>query len=310
MADGMQLVMSIGAVERDTGLSKDTLRVWERRYGFPQPSRDAQGERSYPLEQVERLRLIKRLLDQGHRPGKVITYGIGDLRALAVELANRSAAAESVGEERADLLHYIALCKAYKFDEMRRSLSQDLMKLGLYRFVVGVIAPLNTMVGVRWANGTFAVFEEHLYTESVQIVMRNAIASIPMNQQADIRPRVLLTTFPQEQHGLGLLMAEAIFALEGARCISLGVQTPIMDIARAAETQRADIVALSFSASMNANQLNEGVRDLRAKLPAATEIWAGGGCVGLQRRPPAELLVLDLPDVAAELNAWRNRRPA
>jgi hypothetical protein len=25
----------ISAVERETGLSKDTLRMWERRYGFP-----------------------------------------------------------------------------------------------------------------------------------------------------------------------------------------------------------------------------------------------------------------------------------
>ena len=38
----------ISAVERETGLSKDTLRMWERRYGFPAPGRDAQGERVYP----------------------------------------------------------------------------------------------------------------------------------------------------------------------------------------------------------------------------------------------------------------------
>ena len=36
---------SIAAVEREVGLSKDVLRVWERRYGFPLPSRDAPGER-------------------------------------------------------------------------------------------------------------------------------------------------------------------------------------------------------------------------------------------------------------------------
>lgn len=30
-------LLSIAAVERDTGLTKDTLRVWERRYGFPTP---------------------------------------------------------------------------------------------------------------------------------------------------------------------------------------------------------------------------------------------------------------------------------
>mgnify|MGYP003347622001 CR=1 FL=1 len=66
------LTVSIAAVERDTGIGKDTLRIWERRYGFPTPGRDGFGERSYPLEQVEKLRVIKRLLDQGHRPGRIV----------------------------------------------------------------------------------------------------------------------------------------------------------------------------------------------------------------------------------------------
>ena len=29
-------LLSIAAVERETGLGKDTLRAWERRYGFPE----------------------------------------------------------------------------------------------------------------------------------------------------------------------------------------------------------------------------------------------------------------------------------
>jgi hypothetical protein len=60
---------SISDVERDLGVAKETLRVWERRYGFPQPQRDANGERVYPADQVHRLTLVKRLLDQGYRPG-------------------------------------------------------------------------------------------------------------------------------------------------------------------------------------------------------------------------------------------------
>ena len=54
----LAITLSIAAVERDTGLSKDTLRVWERRYGFPLPGRDGIGERAYTLEQVEKLRVI------------------------------------------------------------------------------------------------------------------------------------------------------------------------------------------------------------------------------------------------------------
>ena len=73
---------SIAEVERETGLGKDALRVWERRYGFPVPLRDAQGERAYPQDQVQRLRLLKRLLDCGHRPGKVVALPLVQLQAL------------------------------------------------------------------------------------------------------------------------------------------------------------------------------------------------------------------------------------
>ncbi|NDG58046.1 MAG: MerR family transcriptional regulator, partial [Betaproteobacteria bacterium] len=81
VGSGVQL--SISAVERDTGLSKDTLRVWERRYGFPEPVRDSLGERLYPVEQVERLRLIRRLMDAGHRPGKIMRMKPDQLQMLA-----------------------------------------------------------------------------------------------------------------------------------------------------------------------------------------------------------------------------------
>src|SRR5215204_5148703 len=74
---------AIAAVERDVGLSKDVLRVWERRYGFPKPDRDANGERLYSAGQVLRLRLIKRLMDQGHRPGRLMSISVDELEALA-----------------------------------------------------------------------------------------------------------------------------------------------------------------------------------------------------------------------------------
>lgn len=120
-------------------------------------------------------------------------------------------------------------------------------------------------------------------------------------------PRVLLTTFPQEEHGLGLLMAEALFSLNGARCLNLGVRTPISEIARTATAQKADVVALSFSAAMNSTQMASGVQYLRGLLPLAAEIWAGGACAGLQRRPPAELRVLDLWNLPGARQSWRTR---
>ena len=195
--------LPIAAVERDTGLSKDTLRIWERRYGFPRPLRDPNGERVYPAAQIDKLRLLKRLLDQGHRPGKLISSNVAELETLVYRPA---AAVRGAERQRADdvLQSHIDLIKRHRIDELRCGLAQALLRTGLARFVTELLAPLNRAVGEAWARGQFEVFEEHLYTESAQIVLRSAISSIPAPGG---RPRVLLTTLPQEAHGIGILMA-------------------------------------------------------------------------------------------------------
>jgi len=304
------LSRTISAVERDTGLSKDTLRVWERRYGFPQPDRDAFGERVYPIDQVDKLRVLRRLMDAGHRPGKVIGLPIEQLQALAAESAGASARPQSLGEAQAeheDLSRFVDLIKSHQVDELRRALSQSQLRLGMERFVMEVVARLTRMVGEAWARGYVEVFEEHLYTETLQVVLRGAIGTIP---QPARHPRVLLTTIPLESHGLGLLMAEAILALEGCRCVSLGVQTPVWDIVLAAGAHRADVVALSFSAVVNPNHVLDSLAELREKLPAGTEIWAGGNCPILQRRPPPAVMVIaDLRDIQPAIRRWRAGHP-
>lgn len=299
--------LPIAAVERDTGLSKDTLRVWERRYGFPRPMRDSNGERIYPHDQVDKLRLLKRLMDQGHRPGKIAAGSLEHLQALAAAGNNgRSGAAHPALDADGTLRHILQLVVEHRVDDLRRELGHLAVKVGLAHFVTGVIAPMTAIVGEAWAKGELAIFEEHLFTESVQAVLRNAIASIP---QPGASPRVLLTTVPQEPHGLGVLMAEAMFALEGARCVSLGVRTPVMEIVRGADSQQIDIVALSFSPVVNPYQVGESLRELRAQLRSATELWAGGSNPVLQRRPPAGVLVLSgLEEVGPAVARWRGER--
>ncbi|TXC67047.1 MerR family transcriptional regulator [Piscinibacter aquaticus] len=298
--------VNIAGAERATGLSKDTLRVWERRYGFPTPHRDAAGERLYPLAQIERLRLLKRLVDAGERPGRLMALAHAELEARLRALPQAAAEAESA---QAAVDEYIDILKSHDVDRLRRQLGRAREQLGLARFVTEVVAPLNTRVGDAWMRGQLQVFEEHLYTESIQVLLREAIARLPVH--ADAHPRVLLTTFTQEPHGLGLLMAEGLLSLEGARCVSLGTATPIWDIVLAAAAQRADVVALSFSGCMNPNQIVDGLTELRAKLPASVELWAGGAAPALHRRPVAGVRPIVMIDrVREELAAARRQRSA
>ena len=302
------ITMSISAVERDTGLSKDTLRIWERRYGFPLPDRDTLGERSYPFEQVERLRTIKRLLDAGHRPGRIVAMASADLDRLSNATGLRTAKAEpgAAARHSGDLIDFMAAIRQHDVEALRHTMARTLVRIGLGRFVLDVIAPLNGQVGEAWMQGRLEVFEEHLYTESVQVVLRNALHHLPAAGVG--RPRVLLATVPGEPHGLGLLMAEAVLALEGCRCTSLGVQTPVWDIVRAAAALRSDVIALSYTGCTNPHQVTEGLAELRDKLPPQIEIWAGGSAPVLQRRAVNGVSALpSLNDLAPMLLKWHDR---
>ena len=172
-AEGSSVQFSIAAVERDTGLGKDTLRVWERRYGFPKPTRDAYDERTYPLDQVEKLRVIKRLLNAGLRPGKIVPLELSELLALSAQ-QNTPSQNIQTHDAHQNLLNYMDLLRQHAPEDLRNSLSQALVHMGLAAFINQVVAPLTQMVGESWMRGELAVFEEHLFTECITGVLRGA----------------------------------------------------------------------------------------------------------------------------------------
>jgi DNA-binding transcriptional MerR regulator/methylmalonyl-CoA mutase cobalamin-binding subunit len=291
---------NISAVERDTGLSKDLLRMWERRYGYPSPARDAAGERQYSTADVSKLRAIKRLMDVGMRPGKIIHESLDELNALADARvsARKDAVAPALEREILEAL------KRHDTGGLQQILVQLVMRQGLQRFVLDTVTPLNRAIGDAWMRGDLQVFEEHLYTEQVNMALRAAINAFPRAQGAE--PRVLLTTFPNEQHGVGLLMVEALLVPEGAHCVSLGTQTPIEDIRRAAVAHKAHILALSFSGAFPLRVAVDGLDALRTQLPSHVTIWAGGEMTRRMRKTiPGMVLLPDLASAIPALKSWR-----
>jgi MerR family transcriptional regulator, light-induced transcriptional regulator len=292
---------TIAAVERDVGVSKDVLRVWERRYGFPAPDRDPRGERLYPAGQVVRLRLIKRLMDLGHRPGRLMSTSVDELEALAASSHGAKATDAETGSHELGAL--FALIREHDGAAYLHAMQQRLARQGLSSFVQDTVAPLTAQIGVAWERGQLQVFEEHLFTELTARVLRHAIAAVPGGSE----PRVLLTTLPKEPHEMGLLMVEAVLSLEGAQCISLGTQMPLMEIVDAVAAHRIDVVALSFSAAFPRRQTRALLEQLRAALSRTTELWAGGAGIRRVAAPDGVMCMASLDNAIAAVHQWRVR---
>jgi len=291
--------LAISAVERDTGLSKDVLRVWERRYGFPVPERDTNGERLYPLSQVERLRAIKRLMDSGHRPGKLLSLSESELDTLSSR-QNRPRRGDESGDLQRQVIERV---RGHDMSGLRQYLGVWLMKQGLQEFVVETVAPLNRAITEAWMRGELEVFEERAYAEQLQVVLRSAM--LP-SVNSTSGPCFLLATLPNEVSSLGLLMMQALLAPEGVQCTSLGTQVPIPEIAAAAKAFDADIVALAFSASFSSKQAVASLESIRSVIPESTSVWVGGELIRRLRRDiPGVTPTGTLADMLAALRQWR-----
>lgn len=266
-------------LERETGLRKDLLRKWRSRYGFPLPLSAKGGEQGYPREQVAQLRLIKRLLDCGFRPHQVV----GKTQQELTQLADASAAAEGAVVDQPFSREALNLLKAYDLDGLDRRLGEERARLSGRDFVEQTVAPLLVALGQAWAKGEIEIYHEHLCSS---MLIRRLYLEITAVAAKPGSPRIMFATPSEEQHVLGLLMAQAVLADQGAHCINVGPHIPVNDLEMAARACRVDVVALSFSFAYPKWRVRPTLQHLREKLPATMEIWAGGAGAAFIKRPP------------------------
>jgi methanogenic corrinoid protein MtbC1 len=271
---------TINEVSRISGVPKDLLRMWERRYGYPSPSRDTHGARLYTSDQLDKLLLIRQLMDQGKRPGKLMSLDLAELRALA-----------KVPRTELKLEQLIDLLKARDAAAMRDWFQHQVQAHGLRSFIHNVMAPATQAVGEAWSSGHLAIHEEHLYTELMKSLVRQSLAEY--QQEGDDAPRVMLTTVPGERHSLGLLMVEALLRLGGADVLAFGPEMPFRDIKEAAVAHKVDVIGLSFSASFKSDDAVVMLTGLRQMIDPGVRIWVGGAAFDDNALMPEGVDLLD-----------------
>jgi len=282
---------TIAETERECGLSKDVLRVWERRYGFPAPMRDDQGNRLYPDDQIRILHLLRILNDLGQRPGKLVGLNADQLNARIALLRGTEC-------QDAPATSTVAQCMALVADnaagELEVRFQAEILALGLERFASELAAPLCMQTGLAWERGDLNVFQEHMFSQALARTLRQGIERVgAINTARGHGPYVFITTAPGEIHELGMLMVAATLCAQGARCLTPGPQMPLDDILRAVQVYGCDVVALSFSSWFDPRQAASILQKLRKDLPDHVALWAGGSNAALRREYPAGVRIFD-----------------
>ncbi len=266
---GQPELMSIGDLCAETGLSTDVIRVWERRYGFPEPVRLPSGHRRYRREDLHRLRLMAEAVAAGHRPSALAACDERSLKQLLLR------------EDRGELEPLLQAVEAMDSRGIRAHLKEAQIRQGWKPFLQEVVSPLLDRVGMAWAEGRIGIHHEHLVTEVLEDLLRELRLAF---RQLPDRGAVLLATLPGERHRLGLLMAALAYAASGARTELLGVDLPVASIASAARALKVDRVAVSLSIQSSGEPTRRLLMDLKERLPAGCRLIIGGQGAARTRR--------------------------
>ncbi len=266
-------------IELETGFGKDLLRKWRQRYGFPHLETGTDGKIGYSRKAIQHLLLIKRLLEGGFRPAQIVGKHPLELERLRLAIVN-DLPEPNINRKSRKLLD---LLKKSDLAGLQSLLAKERAKGSLNRFVLNTVLPLINEVGEAWSRNEIEIYHEHLCTSVIQRLLN---AEILLCKPKRGFPIILFATPPQELHALGLLMAEAVLADQGATTFYLGSHTPLKDIKMAAQSYMADVVALSFSFAFPSRNVVPTLKHIRQLLPTKVEVWAGGSGVSSIRRPP------------------------
>jgi DNA-binding transcriptional MerR regulator/methylmalonyl-CoA mutase cobalamin-binding subunit len=261
--EALELTYPLKAAARLTGLSPELIRAWERRYGVVKPIRTPGGTRRYRATDLDHLRLVKAVVDRGHRIGEVARLDPAELE--------RGAAASPIPSS--DCLHEI-LAALERLDgaEAQRLLSLQLSVLGPARFARDFAAPLLREIGERWAAERLPIASEHLATGVLRALMGSALQPSAVNL---LGPRIVFATPFGEPHELGLQIAALTALSAGANPIYLGAELPDEELVDSAMRAGAAAMALSL-VTIPLDRAAQAVCAIRGGLPDDIQLWVGG----------------------------------
>lgn len=294
----------IGVVARRTGLKPDLIRAWERRYGAVAPGRTETRRRFYSDADIERLLLLRRVVNTGRGISQVAGLSNAELEALIeaepapAAYAPGSPAAPEEVDEVAEAFLNRCLSAAQRLDarEMELELDRASVLFSRTHLFERVLVPLMRRIGELWHQGALRPTHEHMASS----VVRSFLGGLSGACHPEISaPHLVVTTPARQRHELGALLAAATAACEGWQVTYLGPELPPEEIAAAALQKGARAVALSITYPPDDPVLVDDLRRLRRLLGPHTLLLAGGRSSSAYATVLQEIGARRLEDLAA-----------
>ena len=280
---GNKPLYTIGHVSQRTGLTTHVIRAWEKRYRAVVPNRSPKNRRLYSEDDVQRLKLLKKITEAGYTISQVAQFGSSELINLVqrdAPLVSRAPNTKRRPPRQPAASDYYQLCLSTILDldpdSLERAYDQAAIDLTRPALLKDVIVPLFEEIGNMWLNGSIKILNEHMATSVTRTFLFNMLRATDISDSA---PRIVIATTVGQWHDMGALTVALAAAECGWHPLYYGPNLPAEEIASAVKQGRARAVAISLTHLLDQHPIIDELRKLRRYVGRDVAIFVGGRCV-------------------------------
>ncbi len=271
----MRLEYTIQKAALLAGTTPFVIRAWEKRYTVLTPERTPTNRRLYTEEDIEKLTLLRKSVEAGHKISHIAKLSVAELRSLAGAFPAMETSEETAeNSEPASFLDECMLAiDRLDAEALENLLARASAMLGAMGMIDRVVVPLLYYMGNGWREGHVRIADEHMATTVLRTHLMRTLSSFQPSLPA---PCVVVSTSAGQHHEFGALLAAVSAALQGWRVLYIGTNTPAEEIAGAVHRIGAQAVALSIVYPPDDARLPDELLTLRRCLGKDIPILIGG----------------------------------
>ena len=260
-----------------TGISADTLRMWERRYGVVTPVRTQGGYRLYDDAAIARLTAMHALVTAGWAPREAAAQ-VASGTTLGPTMAPREESSRAVGGANdaetpgVDPNLLVRLALEFDTESLSHALDEVFARHEVHELVDSWLMPALRLLGEAWQRGEVSVAAEHFVTAGVHRRLATALDTLPTRPGA---PCVLLGLGRGSRHELGLLAFAVLLRRMGLDATYLGSDVPSDSWVVAVATLNPDVVVLGVHADSDVPTVRDAVAAIQAAKPHLPVLLGG-----------------------------------
>lgn len=261
----------IHRVAKLTGLSKDVIRVWERRFEILKPSRGANRYRNYSDDDVALLRFLKEQLDAGGSIGEMAKLGREELLGRARATAPRVSFVDNTFSRL--LRELLSALNPFNRVIFEKRLNGAVAVVPFEEALHGILLPLQEQVGQLWHESQIDVSIEHYVTKHIQQKIFSAMNQLPV---AEFGAKVVVACPPGEEHDIAALTVTYRCRVRGCRVYHLGANVPVASLANLCGRVEPDLTIMSFPLALSDDMATELIQALADEVSPVSNLAVGG----------------------------------